>query len=1182
MASQIVQLKIAGLYTNNQYLTQVPEGALTECIDYIHDRKGILEKRRGYKIYGDALTLDTDRAKQLFSYKGAIFRHFNDKIQVDNGSGTFTEYSDTFTEVTSEQRMKSVEFQGNLYVTTNEGVKKLDAASNAELTTRDFKLAGGLKALHVQGTTTGVSGYLPNLKKVAYRITWSYKDGNENVITGVPSEITITENATGSSTNVELTFPIPSAATSDHYYQIWRSAYVDNTQEPADEEQLVIEEFPTAQQLADSEVVIEDITPEEFREGGAYLYTNAFSGEGIAQANERPPLAIDITEYKNYMFYANTKTSHKFTFYLLSVDDLYDGETKLLVSNGTISREYTFDTTEDTAIGQIKRETAFTTAINVEDTAKSIIRVVNSDTSGIVDAFYLSGPTDTPGYILFEKKDLTDEEFFVGIKGGDFEEFNIPFAQVNSFDSTTTGTTVTISAKSQTFDSTADVNTGTDVITIVGHSLFTGQEIEAGGTLPTGITSGTKYYVYRLTNDTFQLCLTKAETKKTTPTVVDITATAVGSGTFTETHSLITGDNIEIINSTTTPSINSRYDVTVLSSTTFSIVVGTAVTVSGTGDYFKTNITSSNEERPNRVYYSKFQQPEAVPALNYFDVGAKDKEIRRIIGLRDSLFIFKDDGIYRLSGESPQNFTVFSFDLSAFIKGPDTAQVLNNQIYALASSGVIIVSDTGVIKISEPINNQILELFKNTSIESISFGVASESDTAYYLYTPTARNDTSATVCFRWSTDTTSWTKLNRSQTCGIVNFADDKIYLGASDTNYIEQERKNFDRTDFADREYSVSLLANGISGTTINNLSSYVNLSMGDVLEQVQYLTRSQVNLTLRKLDIDLLSKRAVTITVGSTTSFNLTSHNFNTGDWVKISDVTGTAGPILNGAFKVTVLDADNFTINVNSAVYNAIGGNVRYSFIKNHEVNIGENINLKLSSIAQKLQLFFSDSFSDLNTKTGFYGTGSSFCYDDSFSYGTFELVQEAYNLVIDRLNETSELFSTDYKLSEGTVSYEEPITSVNKVTRIVQLFRQREFLEGPLTIYKGFGSTTTWTPNHAGDPSLQKRVIDGTIIVDDQNFSFAETAYSSDLIGGFKGVTVNGEGTGIFGADLYAVEAFGGEAPSTPIRTLIGRDHTRFRYLSPRVSHSVARENIKIFGLSLTIEQVSQRAYRGIR
>ena len=128
-------------------------------------------------------------------------------------------------------------------------------------------------------------------------------------------------------------------------------------------------------------------------------------------------------------------------------------------------------------------------------------------------------------------------------------------------------------------------------------------------------------------------------------------------GTFTNTvanptvvttssaHGLQTSDKIIITGSTSTPSLNGIYTVTVTGSTTFTLPVN--VTVGGAGSWEKltsTDAVSSNEQKINRVYYSKFQQPEAVPLLNYFDVGAADKAILRIFPLRDSLFVFKEDG----------------------------------------------------------------------------------------------------------------------------------------------------------------------------------------------------------------------------------------------------------------------------------------------------------------------------------------------------------------------------------------------------------------------------------------------------------------------------------------------------------------------------------------------------------
>ena len=52
--------------------------------------------------------------------------------------------------------------------------------------------------------------------------------------------------------------------------------------------------------------------------------------------------------------------------------------------------------------------------------------------------------------------------------------------------------------------------------------------------------------------------------------------------------------------------------------------------------------TSEASTFKGRVYYSKVDQPEAVPSLNFVDVGGSDAEILRLIPLRDALIVLKN------------------------------------------------------------------------------------------------------------------------------------------------------------------------------------------------------------------------------------------------------------------------------------------------------------------------------------------------------------------------------------------------------------------------------------------------------------------------------------------------------------------------------------------------------------
>ena len=118
-------------------------------------------------------------------------------------------------------------------------------------------------------------------------------------------------------------------------------------------------------------------------------------------------------------------------------------------------------------------------------------------------------------------------------------------------------------------------------------------------------------------------------------------------------HGLSNNEQVVISGSNSTPSINGLYNITYISPTTFSIPVN--VTVPGTTGGLSTlanTLTATNLSKPNRIYYSKILQPEAVPLVNFIDVGAQDQPILRIFPIRDSLFVYKSDGLYRISGAS--------------------------------------------------------------------------------------------------------------------------------------------------------------------------------------------------------------------------------------------------------------------------------------------------------------------------------------------------------------------------------------------------------------------------------------------------------------------------------------------------------------------------------------------------
>ncbi len=270
---------------------------------------------------------------------------------------------------------------------------------------------------------------------------------------------------------------------------------------------------------------------------------------------------------------------------------------------------------------------------------------------------------------------------------------------------------------------------------------------------------------------------------------------------------------------------------------------------------FPITLISDNNENPNRIYFSKISQPEAVPSVNYIDVGSKDKQILRTLALRDNLFVLKQDGVYIVTGASAPDFSVRLLDNSAILTAPDTAVVLNNLIYCLTTQGVVSISETGVSIVARNIEDQVKKVTTFAyGFSTVSFGVAYESDRSYLLWLPTNKSDTVATQCFRLNTITNTWTRWTKTSTCGIVNAGDDRLYLGNGIASrlYIEQERKDGVREDYADRNFSLSIAVDAINSTALT-LSSTVGVEAGDVITQEQYLTVSKLNRMLTKLDTD-----------------------------------------------------------------------------------------------------------------------------------------------------------------------------------------------------------------------------------------------------------------------------------------------------------------------------------------
>lgn len=255
-----------------------------------------------------------------------------------------------------------------------------------------------------------------------------------------------------------------------------------------------------------------------------------------------------------------------------------------------------------------------------------------------------------------------------------------------------------------------------------------------------------------------------------------------------------------------------------------------------------TTYVSSNNTVNNGVYVSKLNQPEAVPVINLLFVGSSDQPIYRVYPLRDAVIVQSKGGVFRITGTAPSNLTVSPFDNTVIQYGNDTGVTLNNSVYSYTTQGEISVTESGSQIMSRNVEGDLLTLSAPnvyTNFPTLSFGISYESDRKYILCIGQNPSDTVSTVQYVYNWITQAVTTWNLSVTCGLVNPFDNLLYFGGSDMQIL-QERKNYNITDYADRQWAATIT--NVSGNVVT-LSSVTNAVVGYSL--CQNISGGQVGL-------------------------------------------------------------------------------------------------------------------------------------------------------------------------------------------------------------------------------------------------------------------------------------------------------------------------------------------------
>ena len=635
-------LRAAGLHTDPNPHSDAPAGALRIADNVVIRRAGVLEPRPGFRAEGLS---GGDRFVGIHSaptgdtseyYVQGTASLSDDTASVVDITGDVV---DSIAQVGDHQGAHVARAGDYLYIpsTFSAGVVAAvsdQAARAAGLPRPQTPVLSALLQNAVQ--------WLDDTDLVAYRLVFEREIGDV-VYVSPPSGRLVVENTSGGSRAVllRLDFADAPAVQAGWLVKAYRSETVTTGITPSDELALAAEYVITSTDVTNGYCEIGDTT--EAVDRGESLYTNA-TQLGALQENGRPPQANVIAAFSEMLFFGDVTERARM-------------QIKFLRPPSLITRSIAQTTTSAAA-----------TSINF---------------SG------LPATTDYTSYfatfrdLYVMRVDSVLGAHYVEVAGG-----GVP--ALTYFPGTGTGAgiggTINIS----------DTTTGADASIVNTNGVFWLSVVPSTDSPGTVV----PYYWYRTANDPGE-DLANGEIVQGSGNGEDVSALAASiAKTIGLTAFAVDNTTIIIERDTNSASIalDTNFIVRVPAGQEPNINIdgtrGTPVAQGAAPGYVP--YTASSRRFPNRVYYSRKQEPEHVPPVNFIDIGADSEPIIAMRATRRALFVFKTDGIWIISGDTPETLRVEQIDSTARVLHPKAVAVGGDRVFAWTDAGVIMLSEGGV------------------------------------------------------------------------------------------------------------------------------------------------------------------------------------------------------------------------------------------------------------------------------------------------------------------------------------------------------------------------------------------------------------------------------------------------------------------------------------------------------
>lgn len=648
-----------GLFTNPNP-QKTPPGAMFEAQDVVIDRPDLVGPRPGMDR-----TVTTSNptlpARSLVPFSTHVFSLCNGVCVDDTAGAAVSGFTNP--PISSSRSYATIQARGSLYCTGYYGMQKLDKEATSWQDSGVQKSLGGAYTVGAGGQSD--NWLLPNYA-TAYRVVLRRTDPSAYIRRSAPSTRILVQNGTGVAGRPTLTLDLQADVRSGDVLEIYRASSVDATLgEPLDQMFMVVALDLTAAQISSRLVTFLD-TMADKNLAGQELYTNS-TQDGALLERGRPPWAADVALFNRMAAYGYTQTPYRFELKLWR-----DGvETNPVITGTEVANHGWASQTYG----------ANASSGNLTCTAGNFTIVTAQDLRNMVGCVIVEGFKAYPG------------------ASGLLQAFTKIVSAPDA--------THIVVDKAPTGNGTTAGSTTWPTLTVGGVSVY-GTDRNNTATSEWKAAVSTAVHLAS-SSEVWQSIQQLCHLINTQQSQVSVWPSGNSFIPYVAAYNSAAQANWD----TSRPALvfESRQMGPNVGAPTIAYNDGSNTGVAYSQPFMAAGVAQSftADSQSNCVWFSRVDEPEAVsPVVGSYLVGDSAAPIRRLVSTQTALWVFKDDGIFRISGFSPEAMRVDLMDPAVRILASEAACAAESAVYAWTSRGVAIVSDAGIRIISDVIRDELL------------------------------------------------------------------------------------------------------------------------------------------------------------------------------------------------------------------------------------------------------------------------------------------------------------------------------------------------------------------------------------------------------------------------------------------------------------------------------------------